>query len=111
MVYSPERIQAPPKTLDELTDPRFKGRVGWAPGNASLHAHVAALRSHWGEEKTKAWLTAMKANQPVVYPKNSPQVRAVSSGEIDMAGSTTITSTSSRLRTRPQSRQRQLLAR
>ena len=84
MVYSPERIQAPPKTLDELTDPRFKGRVGWAPGNASLHAHVAALRSHWGEERTKAWLTAMKANEPVVYPKNSPQVRAVSSGEIDI---------------------------
>jgi len=84
MVYSPERVKNPPKTLAELADPRFKGRVGWAPGNASLHAHVAALQKHWGADKTSAWLKAMQDNQPVVYPKNSPQVRAVSSGEIDI---------------------------
>ena len=84
MVYSPERVRNPPRSLSELADPRFKGRVGWAPGNASLHAHIAALRHHWGEDKTASWLKAMKANKPVVYPKNSPQVRAVSSGEIDI---------------------------
>ncbi len=84
MVYSPERVKVLPKSLSELADPQFKGRVGWAPGNASLHAHIAALRQHWGQEKTTAWLKAMKANEPVVYPKNSPQVRAVSSGEIDI---------------------------
>jgi len=84
MVYSPERVKVLPTSLSELADPRFKGRVGWAPGNASLHAHIAALRLHWGQEKTTAWLKAMKANEPVVYPKNSPQVRAVSSGEIDI---------------------------
>ena len=84
MVYSPDRVKDLPKSLSDLADPRFKGRVGWAPGNASLHAHIAALRQHWGQEKTTAWLKAMKANEPVVYPKNSPQVRAVSSGEIDI---------------------------
>ena len=84
MVYSKERVKTLPKSLSDLADPRFKGRIGWAPGNASLHAHVSAMRSHWGEGKTRAWLQAMKANEAAVYPKNSPQVRAVSSGEIDI---------------------------
>ena len=78
MVYSPERVKELPKSLSDLADPRFKGRIGWAPGNASLHAHVSAMHSHWGEAKTRAWLQAMKANEAAVYPKNSPQVRAVS---------------------------------
>ena len=84
MVYSPERIKQLPKTLEGLADPRVKGRIGWAPGNASFHTHISALMSHWGREKTVNWLKAMKANQPATYPKNSPQVRAVSSGEIDI---------------------------
>ncbi|MDE0880985.1 MAG: extracellular solute-binding protein [Myxococcota bacterium] len=84
MVYSPERVKNLPKTLFELADARFAGRVGWAPGNASFQAHVSALRSHWGEAKTTTWLKAMQANKPAVYPKNSPQVRAVDMGEIDI---------------------------
>lgn len=86
LVYSPERVPAEdlPQTLEELAEPRFKGRIGWAPGNASLQAHVSALRSVWGEEKTRSWLQAMKANNPARYPKNSPQVKAVDLGEIDL---------------------------
>ena len=86
LVYSPERVAAEslPSTLEELTKPMWKGRLGWAPSNSSYQAHVSALRSLWGEEKTKAWLAGIKANEPTVYPKNSPQVKAVSSGEIDI---------------------------
>jgi iron(III) transport system substrate-binding protein len=86
LVYSPERVAAErlPNSLKELADGRFKGRLGWAPGNASLHAHVSALISLWGAEGTRQWLVAMKAQQPVVYPKNSPQVLAVDKGEIDV---------------------------
>ncbi len=86
LVYSPERVPAEtlPTSLAELGDPKWKGRLGWAPSNASYQAHVSALRHLWGEEKTRAWLTAFKANAPTVYPKNSPQVKAVSSGEIDL---------------------------
>jgi len=86
IVYSPERVKADqlPKSLEELTDARFKGRLGWAPRNASYQAHVSALRKLWGDEKTKAWLAGVKANGVKVYPKNSPQVKAVSSGEIDL---------------------------
>lgn len=86
LVYSPERVKAEdlPKTLADLPKAAKKGRIGWAPGNGSYQAHVSALRHIWGEEKARAWLSEMKAAEPKVYPKNSPQVKAVSNGEIDM---------------------------
>ncbi|MEE2788909.1 MAG: iron ABC transporter substrate-binding protein [Myxococcota bacterium] len=86
LVYSPERVKPDelPASLADLTDPKWKGRLGWAPSNASFQAHISALRTLWGDEKTRAWLKGVVANEPVVYPKNSPQVRAVSKGEIDI---------------------------
>jgi iron(III) transport system substrate-binding protein len=71
-----------PKSLEALADEKWAGKVGWAPTNASFEAHVSALRYLWGEEKTKTWLLKMKAISPKMYPKNSPQVRAVGNGEI-----------------------------
>ena len=73
-----------PATLRELADPKWKRRVGWAPGNSSFQAHVSALRRIWGEAETRRWLEAMAANEPVVYPKNAPQVKAAAAGEIDI---------------------------
>jgi iron(III) transport system substrate-binding protein len=86
LVYSPERIKPEqlPKRLEDLPTTTLSGRFGWAPTNASLHAHVSALRSLWGEAKTESWLNGMKALKPVKFPKNSPQVRGVSAGEIDV---------------------------
>ena len=86
LVYSPERVKVEdlPKNIEALTTGPWKGRIGWAPSNSSFQAHVSALRTLWGEEKTKNWLEAMKALAPKVYPKNSPQVKAVSAGEIDL---------------------------
>jgi iron(III) transport system substrate-binding protein len=86
LVYSPERV-APdelPRSLADIADPRWKGRIGWAPGNASFQAHLSAIRHVWGAERTREWLEAVRANDPVVYPKNSPQVKAVAAGEIDL---------------------------
>jgi iron(III) transport system substrate-binding protein len=86
LVYSPGRVKATelPNTLAELADPKWSGRLGWAPSNSSYQAHVSALRKLWGEEKTKTWLKGIAALKPTVYPKNSPQVKAVSNGEIDI---------------------------
>ena len=67
-----------------MADPKWKGRIGWAPTNGSLHAHVGALRHAWGDEKTKEWLTAVQANEPTRYPKNSPQVAATNEGTLDI---------------------------
>lgn len=73
-----------PRRLEDLADPRWKGRVGWAPGNASLHAHVSALRHLWGEERARAWLQAMANNEPRAYAKNGPIVEAVARGEVEL---------------------------
>ena len=80
-IYQPQDL---PQTLYELSDPKWKGKLGWAPSNGSFLAHVSALRALWGEEKTEAWLKAMKDNLPGVYPKNSPQVKAVDEGTLDI---------------------------
>jgi len=73
-----------PDDLFGLSDPRWKGRIGWAPSNASFQTMVTAMRKLWGETKTKTWLEGVQANDPKVYPKNAPQVAAVAAGEIDI---------------------------
>ena len=65
-----------------LTDPRWKGQVGWAPTNGSFQAFVTAMRVLEGEEKAREWLEAMIANDVQVYPKNTPIVDATARGEI-----------------------------
>lgn len=86
LVYDSETLGPDdlPKTLWELSDAKWKGKIGWAPTNGSLHAHLSALRHAWGEEKTKEWLTAVEANAPIRYPKNSPQVAAANEGAIEL---------------------------
>ncbi len=73
-----------PDDLWGFTEPRWKGRVGWAPTNGSFQAMVTALRVGWGEERTEQWLRAMLDNDVQDYPKNTPQVAAAASGEIDV---------------------------
>ena len=73
-----------PSDLWGFVEPEWKGRLGWAPTNGSFQAMVTALRSTWGEEKTKEWLEGIIANDVGVYPKNTPQVAAAAAGEIDV---------------------------
>ena len=78
---SPETL---PTRLAELADPKWKGKLGWAPTNSSFQAHVSALRATWGEPETRRWLEGMSTNEPLRYPKNSPQVQAVHDGAIEI---------------------------
>ncbi len=86
VVYNPERISEEelPGDLWDFVNPEWKGRIGWAPTNASFQTMVTAMRALWGEEKTAEWLEGVQANSPVIYPKNTPQVAAVAAGEIDV---------------------------
>ena len=86
LVYSPERVPENelPADLSELTQPRWKGRVGWAPTNGSFLTMVTGMRELWGEERTSEWIGGMVANDVTIYPKNTPQVAAVAAGEIDV---------------------------
>ena len=86
VVYNTDAITDPksqlPDDLMGFTAPEWNGRIGWAPTNGSFQAMVTAMRSAWGEEQTRVWLEGIQANNPVVYPKNTPIVDAVGSGEV-----------------------------
>jgi len=71
-----------PDSVFDLTDPKWKGRIGIAPTNASFQAFVTAMRLSEGDERTREWLEAVKRNDPKFYEKNTPIVEAVASGEI-----------------------------
>lgn len=87
IAYNTQKVQESelPDDIFGLTDPKWKGRIGWAPTNASFQVMVTAMRKLWGEEKTKQWLAGMKANDAKVYANNNAQVNAVGAGEIDLA--------------------------
>lgn len=84
--YSPERVSVDtlPDSIFDLTQPKWKGKVGWAPQNASFQAFVTAMRAQVGEERTEKWLRDMKANGAIAYPKNTPIIEALAAGEIDL---------------------------
>jgi iron(III) transport system substrate-binding protein len=86
VAYNTELL-SPDDLPDDLTgfaDPKWKDRIGWAPTNASFQTMVTAMRSIWGEEKTVQWLKDIQANDPKVYPKNTPIVAAAAAGEIEV---------------------------
>ena len=60
--YNPERVTELPKSVFDLANPEYQGRVGIAPTNASFQAFVTAMRLIEGEAKTLQWLEAMKVN-------------------------------------------------
>lgn len=86
VVYNTETLTEAdlPDDMFGFTDPKWKGRIGWAPTNASFQTMVSAMNSLWGKNKTLQWLEGIQSNDPKVYPKNTPQVAAVATGEIDV---------------------------
>ena len=64
-----------PDSIWDFTDPKWKGRIGFPPTNASFHVMVTAMRLDWGEEKTKEWLEGIMANEPTFYAKNTQPLR------------------------------------
>ena len=78
---TPDRM---PANMQGFTGPEWRGRIGWAPTNASFQSMVTAMRVVWGEEETREWLRGIQANEPQVYPKNTPAVAAAGTGEIDV---------------------------
>ncbi len=86
LVYSTDSLTEDelPNSIAELTDPKWKGKLGWAPSNSSFQAMVTGMRQLWGEEETREWLEGIMANEPRVYPRNTPQVAAAAAGEIEI---------------------------
>ncbi len=73
-----------PDSVFGLTDPKWKGKVGWAPTNAGFQAFVTAMREVEGDDKTAEWLTAMKDNDAQAYEKNGALRDAIAAGEVQL---------------------------
>lgn len=87
LAYSPKRVSAEelPVSIFELADSKWRGRVGWSPGNASFQAFVTAMRLKHGDARTRQWLVAMKENGARSYgTKNLAIIEGIAAGEIDL---------------------------
>lgn len=86
VVYNSEALKEEdlPDDIRGFTDPVWNDRIGWAPTNGSFQAMVTAMRVLWGEGETRKWIEGIQANNPKIYPKNTPIVAAVGAGEVDV---------------------------
>lgn len=73
-----------PTSVAQLTNPKWRNKIGWAPSNGSFQSFITAMRLLEGDQKTLAWLKAMKANGTKDYAKNAAIVEAIGKGEISL---------------------------
>lgn len=86
MVVNPANVPADdvPRSVFELTDPRWAGRVAIAPSNASFQSFVTGMRLTVGDEATQQWLDDMAANDVQTYENNNQILEAVQAGQLDI---------------------------
>jgi iron(III) transport system substrate-binding protein len=80
---SPEDLPASVLDLPEHT--QFEGRVGWTPAYSSFQDFVTALRATTSRDTARTWLNGMQTLNPKAWASNTPMVRALEAGEIDVA--------------------------
>jgi iron(III) transport system substrate-binding protein len=86
LAYNTEALKPAdlPRSVFALTVPRWKGKVGLPPTNASFQAFVSQMRVVYGEDRTRDWLVALRANDVRFYSSNSQVLQAVARGEIQV---------------------------
>ena len=78
---TPEEL---PNDIYGLANEKFRNRLGLAPTNSSFIAMVSCMIELDGEDKVLDWLSSINSLDYTEYPKNSPQVAAADSGELDI---------------------------
>lgn len=79
-----------PKTWDDLTKPRWRGKLGKldAATHATGYSSDYRLSQHLGDgswEGSKDFWTGVGKNKPVLYPQAGALANALSAGELDVA--------------------------
>jgi len=84
VVYNTDELSEAdiPDSILGFTDESWKGKVGWAPTNASFQTFITALRVIEGDDVAREWLEGMLANDVRTFEGNNPIVTAVIDGEI-----------------------------
>jgi iron(III) transport system substrate-binding protein len=72
-----------PRSIHDLANPRWRGQAALAsPLFGTTTMHVAALFAQWGQERARAFLDAVKANDARIASSNGEVKRLVVSGEV-----------------------------
>ncbi|HEX6356454.1 iron ABC transporter substrate-binding protein [Actinophytocola sp.] len=71
-----------PQSLDDVVDPKWQGRVGFAPTNASWQTFVTSVRVLKGEDYARDWLTKFAANEPQRFENNVAILKAINDGQL-----------------------------
>jgi iron(III) transport system substrate-binding protein len=84
IVYDPKQVSEKdvPDSVFALTDPRWKGKIGIAPSNASFEAFVTAIRVLHGDDRARQWLQGMRANGVQTFDNNVAILNAAEDGVI-----------------------------
>ena len=72
IAYNPDRVSADdvPDSVHDVVKPEWKGKVGFAPTNASFQAFVTGMRVLEGDDAARKWLEDLKANGSKTYTNN-----------------------------------------
>jgi iron(III) transport system substrate-binding protein len=82
LVYNTSQINASelPSSILELAQPKWKGKVGFAPSETDFQPLVTAITKLDGVAAAEKWLKGLQANSKV-YPDNETVVAQVNNGE------------------------------
>ncbi|CAL9676130.1 Iron-utilization periplasmic protein [Streptomyces sp. enrichment culture] len=86
IAYNPDQIAADevPDSVFDVVKPEWKGKVGFAPTNASFQAFVTGMRVLKGDDVTRKWLQDLKANGAKTYAHNLATLDGVEAGEVSL---------------------------
>ncbi len=87
IAYGTERVSAEeaPKSLEDCLDEKWKGRlVMAAPEFGTTGGDVASWFAHYGPERARQILEALKANEIRIVSGNSTAVKMVATGQADV---------------------------
>jgi len=83
--YHTERVTEPPRSLEEVLDPTWKGRVVMAtPEFGTTGGDVTSWFVHYGPDRAQEILDGLKANDIRLVEGNSTAVRMVATGQADL---------------------------
>ena len=82
LVYNTSQIKAAqlPDSILELAEPKWKGKVGFAPSETDFQPLITSIIHSDGAAAAEHWLEGLKANSKI-YPDNETVVAQVNNGE------------------------------
>jgi iron(III) transport system substrate-binding protein len=85
LVYNTTQLSASqlPSSILELAEPKWKGKIGFAPSETDFQPLVTSIIKRDGVASAESWLTGLKANAKI-YPDNETVVAQVNNGESAM---------------------------